>query len=253
LGNTIIIKIENLNKSFEITSGQVQVLKGISLEIGAGAFTVIYGPSGCGKSTLLHTILGLENPTSGKVFVFGKNIYTEYTEDTLADLRKTSIGMVYQQPNWVKSLNVEENVALPLTLLGIDLTTRINRAKEELQAVHMLEWAQYHPSELSSGQQQKVSLARALITNPRLIIADEPTGNLDFEAGEELIGMLKDFSRKTNKTVLMVTHDLEYLKHADSAVKMFDGQIEKIFSPISSPKEMVQNNIRRKGYEELLK
>ena len=253
MNTTTIIKVENLNKSFEITSGQVQVLKGIDLEIAEGAFTVIYGPSGCGKSTLLHTILGLETPTRGKVFVFGKDIYTEYTEDTLAQLRKTSIGMVYQQPNWVKALNVEENVALPLTLLGIDKVTRMKRAKEELQSVHMLEWASYHPSELSSGQQQKVSLARALITDPRIIIADEPTGNLDFEAGEELIGMLKDFSRKTNKTVLMVTHDLEYLKHADSAVQMFDGKIEKVFSPESNPKEMVQNNIKRKEYEDFLK
>lgn len=245
-----IIRTENLNKSFNVASGEVQVLKGINVEIKQGEFTIIYGPSGCGKSTLLHTILGLEKPTSGSVFVLGKDIYKDYSEDALADFRKSNIGMVFQQANWVKSLNVEENVALPLVLLGENKVLSIEKARKLLNEAHMLEWAQYHPTELSSGQQQKVSLARALITNPGIIIADEPTGNLDFEAGEELVYMLIRARKEQGKTVLMVTHDLTYLKYADNCIRMFDGKVEKVFSPQAEPNEVENIKIRTRRYED---
>ncbi|MDY0097504.1 MAG: ABC transporter ATP-binding protein [Candidatus Dojkabacteria bacterium] len=245
------IKVENLNKSFNVASGSVQVLKNLNFEIKGGEFTIIYGPSGCGKSTLLHTILGLEEPTSGKVFVFGKDMYQDYTENSVARFRKNNIGMVYQQSNWVKALNVEENAALPLALLGQDGLTRITKAREMLNSLHMLEWAKYQPSELSSGQQQKVSLSRALITNPKIIIADEPTGNLDFESGEELIKILQGFSKQENKTVVMVTHDLEYLKYADTCIKMLNGEIQKIFSPKTDKEELNEINMKRRIYEKI--
>lgn len=250
---SVAIKVENLDKSFAVAGGQVPVLKKVSFEINVGEFAVIYGPSGCGKSTLLHTILGLEQPTGGKIYIFNKDIYQNYSEDSLSDFRKNNIGMVYQQSNWVKAINVEQNVALPLALLGVGRTIRLEKAKQMLQSVQMLDWANYHPSELSSGQQQKVSLARALMTDPKIIIADEPTGNLDFESGEELITMLKNSCEVSGKTVLMVTHDLEYLKYASKAVKLFDGEVQKVFSPQVEVTEMVDINKKREIYEKLVK
>ena len=239
---SVAIKVEGLNKSFKVIGGMVQILKDITFEIKAFEFAIIYGPSGCGKSTLLHTILGLEEPSSGKVTVLGKDIYQNYSEDKMADFRKKHIGMVYQQPHWVKAINVLENVALPLSLLGIRKQERIKYAREMLDAVKMMDWAYYNPAELSSGQQQKVSLARALITDPEIIIADEPTGNLDFESGANLMQLLKHFCEKYEKTILMVTHDLEYLKLADKAINLFDGQVRKVYSPLEDTEQMQENS-----------
>lgn len=234
----IAIKIKNLNKSFPIAKGHVEVLKNINLNIEQGKFTILIGPSGCGKSTLLHTILGLEKPTSGSVEIFDTNLYLNKTEDQIAEFRMKTIGMVYQQPNWIKSLNVIKNIEIPLTLEGINEDTRMKKAKEMISLIGMTDWLTYYPSELSSGQQQKISLIRALISNPNIIIADEPTGNLDFKSGEEVLQFLKKFNEKKDKTILMVTHDLEYLKYADVAIKMFDGQIQKTFNPQTNNEEM---------------
>jgi len=240
----VAIKVSNLYKSFPVANGEVEVLKNINLSIEKGKFTVIFGPSGCGKSTLLHTILGLEKPNKGAVRVLDKDLYRNYSEDSLSKFRKYNIGMVYQQSNWIKSIDVIHNVAFPLVLLGLKYEDRIAKASEILKSVGMLDWAGYHPSELSSGQQQKVSLARALISNPPIIIADEPTGNLDYESGEALLKFLKDFNKQESRTILMVTHDLEYLRYADTAIKLFDGEVEKVFSPKLDTEEM--NNIYRK-------
>jgi putative ABC transport system ATP-binding protein len=245
------VSLEKINKSFAVATGNVQVLKDISFTVPEGSFSIIYGPSGSGKSTLLHAILGLETPDSGLVEVMGKNVYKFASENDLAEFRKTNIGMVYQQANWVRAINVLENVALPLMLLGEDRDIRFKKAEQLLKAVGMLDWAEYKPMELSSSQQQKVSLARALINNPDIIIADEPTGNLDFENGEELMLLLKNFQEQTGKTVLMVTHDLEYLKYADQAVEIFDGKVERVFAPKTdqSVKEKIQT--KRKKHEEI--
>lgn len=240
--NNLAVKVENLNKSFKVIGGTVQILKDINFEINNYEFAIIHGPSGCGKSTLLHTILGLEKPTSGNVYVLGKDLYSRYSEDKMADFRKQHIGMVYQQAHWVKAINVIENVALPLALLGIGRMDRLQKAAQMLESVHMLDWAYYNPAELSSGQQQKVSLARALISDPQIIIADEPTGNLDYESGKNLMELLKKFSTQFQKTILMVTHDLEYLKLADKAIHLFDGQVKKVYSPQSDMEEMAQNS-----------
>jgi putative ABC transport system ATP-binding protein len=243
------VEVQNLSKSFQVASGSVQVLNNMTFNIVDGSFTVIFGPSGCGKSTLLHTILGLEKPTQGTVRVFGKDMYKDFDADSRADFRKNSIGMVYQQSHWVKSLDVEQNTALPLRLLGIDKDSRNIKAQNMLKAVNMLDWSHYHPSELSSGQQQKVSLSRALISNPQMIIADEPTGNLDFEAGEELILMLKKINQDQGKTIIMVTHDLEYLEHADTCIRLLNGEVQKIFSPQENPQELNNVNSKKDIYE----
>ena len=211
------------------------VLKHITFEVKTGDFMIIFGPSGCGKSTLLHTILGLEEPTSGWVNFLGKDVYEKEldkptNEDERAEFRKKYIGMVYQQPNWVKSLTVLGNVAFPMLLMGVEKTERNNRALTVLQTMAMADWANYVPAQLSSGQQQKVALARALITNPKIIIADEPTGNLDFDSGQELMKILTKLNKEEGKTVVMVTHDLEYLGFANTAVKMFDGEIIDTYS-----------------------
>lgn len=246
-----IIKIINLSKSFLVGTQQVKVLKNISFEVKFNDFLIIFGPSGCGKSTLLHTILGLEEPTGGNISFLNQDIYEPAlgliaNEDQLSEFRKNNIGMVYQQANWIRSLKVWENVAFPLTLRGIDVGTRRAQAISVLNQVGMTNWADYLPTQLSSGQQQKVALARAIISNPQLIITDEPTGNLDFESGKELMTILSSLNHNQNKTIIMVTHDLEYLKYAKTVVKMFDGQISEISNGIS--KSMISDiNCKRTG------
>lgn len=220
----VIIKIKDLCKSFETGGQTVEVLKGISMDVREGDFMIIFGPSGCGKSTLLYTILGLEIPTSGSVCYWNMDLYKNTTEDVRTEVRRLHVGMVYQQSNWVSSLNVIENVALPLRMLGEDEEEANVYAKKMLAKVGMEEWATHKPSELSSGQQQKAAVARALVTDPEIIIADEPTGNLDYESGKNLLHLLGDL-RFMGKTILMVTHDLEYLQYAKSTVQMLDGRI----------------------------
>ncbi len=192
---------------------------------------MIFGPSGCGKSTLLHIILGLENPTTGSVEILDKDLYREWDEDQRADFRKQSIGMVYQQSYWIKALNVVENVAFPLSLLGNDKKEALSKARDLLNLMGMIKWAEYFPTELSSGQQQKVSLARALINDPDILIADEPTGNLDYKSSQELIKILLRLNKETKKTFLMVTHDFEHIKNVKTkiAVEMFDGTLRKVY------------------------
>lgn len=218
------ITVASIQKSFVVGDQTVPVLKNISCDVNSGEFMVISGPSGCGKSTLLHVMLGLEPPTHGKVSILGRDM-GNLNDDQKADFRKRHIGMVYQQPHWIKALNVIDNVSFPLAMIGVDEKERSDKALALLKMVQMENWAQYLPTELSSGQQQRISLARALISNPELIIADEPTGNLDYESGLQLMSLLKSINEQTGKTVLMVTHDLEYLKFASRAVRMLDGEI----------------------------
>lgn len=245
------IKLKKVNKSFEAAQRPVQVLKNINLTVDEGDFLIIFGPSGCGKSTLLHVILGLEPPSAGSsVQVLGKLMYSKYKdkevafdEDAAAEFRKQYIGMVYQQTYWIKSQNVLQNVAFPLLLLGETELAAQNKAQQVLESVGMVDWADYIPTELSAGQQQRVNLARALITNPQLLIADEPTGNLDFQAGQELMKMLVKLNQ-AGKTIVMVTHDLEYLPFASKAAEMFDGSIQGIYE--GQEKQAVLKNLRSK-------
>jgi putative ABC transport system ATP-binding protein len=196
------------------------------MTINSGDFVILFGPSGCGKSTLLHVVLGLEKPSGGRVKVLDKSLYQQLDEDGRSELRKRYIGIIYQQPNWIKALTVRENVMFGLRLNGLTAMEAGTKADRALSLVNMQEWQHYIPTELSSGQQQKVALARAIVTNPDLIIADEPTGNLDFESGQELMRLISQLNAK-GKTILMVTHDLEYLTYATRAMQMFNGQIVK--------------------------
>jgi len=235
---TSIFQTKGLSKTFYAKAQNVTVLKDINMTVLQGEFLVIFGPSGCGKSTLLHTLLGLEPPTQGQVLFLQQHLYQDLSEDGRSDLRKRHIGMVYQQPNWVKSLTVKENVMVPLRLSGMAVPEAARRALEVLNLVGMNDWQDYVPTELSSGQQQKVALARAVVSNPDVLIADEPTGNLDFESGQELMELLSVFHQK-GKTVIMVTHDLEYLSYSQRSLEMFDGQI---VDEISKPASYVRHN-----------
>ena len=239
-----VIKVQNVNKSFRVGSQDVQILKNISFEIEQGDFSIIFGPSGCGKSTLLYALLGLEGPTTGLVTLLDTNLYALASEDDRSEFRKNHIGMVYQQPNWIKSLTVIENIAFPLLLKGEETLQARTKAQELLKTIQMENWGDYLPSELSSGQQQRIALIRALITNPELIIADEPTGNLDFESGQELIQLLQKLNTDEKKTIVMVTHDLEYLKYAKTAIKMFNGEVVGIYT--EENKSELMSHVRSK-------
>lgn len=225
MASSSIISVTDVTKSFLVGDQDVQILKGISFDVHDGDFIIVSGPSGSGKSTLLHIMLGLEEPTSGNITMAGEDIYQNRTEDDRAVLRKQLVGMVYQQPNWIKSLTVIENVAFPLLLLGRDKPESAQKAYELLDKFGMTGWADYIPTELSSGQQQRIAMARALINNPEIIIADEPTGNLDFTSGQTVMQLLHDLNEQENRTVVMVTHDLEYIKFAKSVIRIMDGKV----------------------------
>ena len=230
--STSIIQVKDISKSFKVGEQDIPVLKNVSFTVNRGDFLVIIGPSGCGKSTMLHIILGLEEPSSGQIIFDGYDMYGGTSEDERSEFRKSHVGMVYQQSNWIKALTVKENVVFPLLLMNQEEVEAEAQAIEKLKLVKMQDWANYIPTELSGGQQQRVALSRALVNDPAVIIADEPTGNLDFDAGQSLMQLLQTFNQQYKKTIIMVTHDLEYLKYAKRALRFFDGQlVEEIKDP----------------------
>ncbi len=219
-----LIRMRYVNKSFLVGESRIPVLKDISLVLYSGEFAIIFGPSGCGKSTLLHTIIGLQPPDEGKVFLRGKDLY-QMDENQRTNFRREKIGMVFQQTNWIKSLNCWENIAYPLWLSGFSEDKAKERALEVLKEVNMEHFANHRPMELSGGQQQKVALARALSTDPWIIVCDEPTGNLDTKSGEEIIKMLAYLNRVKRRMILMVTHEISFLPIATRRIGIRDGEI----------------------------
>jgi putative ABC transport system ATP-binding protein len=219
-----VIKLENISKSFMLGERRLQVLHKIELNFYSGEFVILYGPSGCGKSTFLHTVLGLESPTQGQVFLREHNLY-EMNNDERTAFRREKIGMVFQQSNWIKSLKVWENVAYPLYLAGYGSSEAKTKALNVLAEVEMASYAENMPTQLSGGQQQRVALARAISTDPWIIICDEPTGNLDTIAGAEIITLLAKLNRQGRRMILMVTHDMSFLPLATRRVAMRDGAI----------------------------
>ena len=204
--------------------GKVDVLRDVSLEIYAGEFVIIFGPSGCGKSTLLNTIVGLERPTQGKVIVRGTDFY-QLEQDDRSEFRRKKFGIVHQQSNWIKSLSVIENVAFPLAIAGLPFRKSIERSSRLLNLFRLDEFEKNAPAELSGGQQQRVSVVRALVSNPWIVIADEPTGNLDTVSAADLMYVFQFLNNESKRTVVMVTHNPEYEKYATKIVKMEDGKI----------------------------
>lgn len=217
-----ILKVENLTKIYGKGSTKVVALDDVSFSVQKGEFVAIVGASGSGKSTLLHLIGGVDRPTRGKVFIDGKDIY-EMNDDALAIFRRRQVGLIYQFYNLIPILNIEENITLPLELDGRKIDTK---ELNNLLKILGLENRKTHlPNELSGGQQQRTSIGRAMITHPAIILADEPTGNLDSKSSDEIIELLKNSNKKFNQTIIMITHNLELAAAADRIIKIEDGHI----------------------------
>ncbi len=206
---------------------QVEALRGINLEVKKGEMLAVMGPSGSGKSTLMHIMGCLDKPTRGKVFLGGKDV-SKLDEDMLAEIRREQIGFVFQAYNLIPTLTALENVMMPMMFAGLPREERVERAKELLRVVGMLERVQHKPREMSGGEQQRVAIARALANDPDIILADEPTGNLDSKAGQQIVNLFKKLNEEKNKTIVVVTHDPSWMSTVDRTVKIMDGKIVEV-------------------------
>lgn len=218
-----MIKAVNLTKVFRTESVETTALNGINLEINEGEFLAIMGPSGCGKSTLLNMLGLLDNPTSGELWFLGKDV-ARYTENNRTDLRNGNLGFVFQSFNLIDELTVFENVELPLLYAGVSRKDRVRRVNAALDRMQIAHRPEHYPQQLSGGQQQRVAIARAIVTNPKIILADEPTGNLDSVNGNEVMNLLLELN-KEGSTVVMVTHSEENARLASRLIRMMDGNI----------------------------
>ncbi len=221
-----IIKLENIWRTYQLGKAEVHALRGLSLEIFPGTFVTIMGSSGSGKSTLLNMIGCLDFPTQGKVYLKGKNI-SEMPESQLSQFRGKTLGFVFQDFNLLPNLTAAENVMLPMVFQGIPLVERKKKAENLLEKVGLKQRMSHQPSELSGGERQRVALARAFANDPEVIVADEPTGNLDSITGKMIMENLKDFHKKEGKTMVIVTHDPKIAEYAEKIVNIKDGQIVK--------------------------
>lgn len=217
-----ILRVENLKKIYGKGETRVVAVNDVSFEVEEGEFIAIIGPSGSGKTTILHTIAGLEKPTSGKVYFYDKNIF-EMSKKELTILRRQKIGIIYQFYNLIPTLNVEENILLPIELDKKKVDKE--KLREITKFLNIDDRRKHLPNEISGGQQQKVAIGRALIINPTIILADEPTGNLDSKSSNEIIQLLKKANKEYKQTIIMITHNLEIAKLADRIIKIEDGRI----------------------------
>lgn len=217
-----ILKVENLTKVYGKGVNKVVALDDVSFTVNKGEFVTIVGASGSGKSTLLHLIGGVDRPTSGKVFIEGKDIY-KFNNDELAIFRRRQVGLIYQFYNLIPILNVEENIVLPLELDKRKIDTK--ELNELIKTLGLESRKKHLPNELSGGQQQRTSIGRALVTHPAIILADEPTGNLDSKTSDEIVELLKMSNKKYNQTIIMITHNLELAAIADRVITIEDGKI----------------------------
>lgn len=217
-----ILRVEHISKTYDTGNATVYALQDISFSVQKGEFVAIIGASGSGKSTLLHILGGIDFPTSGAVYVDGQNIY-EQTEDQLAVFRRRQVGLVYQFYNLIPVLNVEENITLPVKLDGRKVNKK--RLAELLQILGLTRRRKHLPNQLSGGQQQRVSIGRALMNAPSILLADEPTGNLDTRNTQEILQLLKASNKTYKQTVILITHDREIALQADRILEIQDGQL----------------------------
>lgn len=220
---TVVMDVQNITKSLPLGRERIEILKGISFQIMSGEFVSIVGPSGSGKSTLLGIIAGLDNPTTGQVFIDGSDI-TRMTEGKLAVVRNSKIGMVFQAYNLIPTLTAQENVEIPL-YVGKHKGLPSARARELLALVGLSHRLNHRPNQLSGGEQQRVAIARSLATDPAFVIADEPTGNLDAKNGENVLKLIAELRERTGKTFIIATHDPVVASHADRAIRIVDGSV----------------------------
>lgn len=218
-----MIKTENLQKIFRTDELETWALNEVSIDINEGEFVAVMGPSGCGKSTLLNILGLLDNPTSGSYFLNGTDV-SKFAENQRTSLRKGVIGFVFQSFNLIEELNVYENIELPLLYMKIPASERKKRVKEAMDRMAISHRDKHFPQQLSGGQQQRVAIARAVVANPKLILADEPTGNLDSRNGSEVMSLLTELNRE-GTTIVMVTHSQHDAGYADRIINLFDGKV----------------------------
>ena len=221
------IQVKNLYKIFRVGNEKVRALNGVDLTIYKGEFCAIVGTSGSGKSTLLNMLAGLEKPTKGEVIVAGEHL-EKMNENQLVKFRREHVGFIFQSFNLLGTMNAIENVALPLTFRGVDKKIREAKAVEMLKLVGLPKHMKHRPNEMSGGQQQRVGVARALVLDPEIIFADEPTGNLDSKTSAEVLGLMRKVVTEKNQTMVMVTHDNHLAGFADRIFHIIDGKIVKI-------------------------
>lgn len=237
MSNTSFVRVSDLYKIYQMGNQEVRALDGVSLELQEGSFNVIMGPSGSGKSTLLYLVGGLDWPTSGQIEVDGQRIEL-MDENQLAQYRREKLGFIFQSFNLVSSMSAEANVAFPLRFSGVKKAKRLKRAVSLLERMGLKERIGHKPTELSGGQQQRVAVSRALVNNPSLILADEPTGNLDTTSGTIIMDLLKEL-REEGKTILVATHDPRMLQYATNTIFLIDGK--------EVTEEMYRKTIQQQG------
>ncbi len=222
-----MIRVSNLYKIYCVGDTKVRALNGVSFEIYKGEFCAIVGTSGSGKSTLLNMLAGLEKPTRGEIVIAGKHI-EKLSEKELVAFRREKVGFIFQSYNLLNTMNAVENVAMPLSFRGMAKRERIARAQKYLKLVGVGDQAKHMPNQMSGGQQQRVGIARALVVNPRIIFADEPTGNLDSKTTMEVMRLMQKIVREQQQTLVMVTHDNNLASYADRQIRIIDGKIVEI-------------------------
>ena len=220
-----VLELKDVWKVYDLGKIKLEVLKGVSFSISKKDFVLVLGPSGSGKSTLLNIMSCLDVPTKGDVFLDGKNV-SSFSEDELAVIRGEKIGFVFQQFNLLHHLTAIENVTLPTIFRGESLEKKADRAKETLSYVGLEDRLNHKPSELSGGEKQRVAISRALINNPEIIVADEPTGNVDSKTGAHIMELLENLNKKEGRTVIVVTHDAELKRFSNKIIKIRDGEVE---------------------------
>lgn len=222
-----VIKVKSLYKIYKVGESKVRALNGVDFEIYRGEFCAIVGASGSGKSTLLNMLAGLEKPTKGEIVIAGEHMEKK-SENELVAFRRKHIGFIFQSFNLMPTMNAVENVALPLTFQGMDKDKRTKLAIQAIKMVGLQKYAKHKPTQMSGGQQQRVGVARALVVEPEIIFADEPTGNLDSKTSEEIMGLMRKVVAEKNQTLIMVTHDNHLAEYADRIFHIKDGKILKI-------------------------
>ena len=223
----VVIQVKNLHKIYKVGSTKVRALNGVDFEVCEGEFCAIVGTSGSGKSTLLNMLAGLEKPSKGEIVIDGHHI-EKMNEKQLVKFRRENVGFIFQSFNLLGTLNALENVALPLSFRGIPKPIRLKRAMKMLRMVGLKEHAMHKPNQMSGGQQQRVGMARALVVNPKIMFADEPTGNLDSKTSKEMMNLMRHIVNEHKKTLVMVTHDDSLAAIADKVIRIVDGKIVKI-------------------------
>ncbi|MDP2741377.1 MAG: ABC transporter ATP-binding protein [bacterium] len=221
-----LIKLENVCKKYKLGKMELQILKEVNLEILPGSFVTIMGPSGSGKSTLMYLLGLLDMPSSGKIYLEGKDV-SGFSEDKLAQIRGKKIGFIFQQFNLFQNFSALENVMLPMIFQGVPESKRKERAIKLLESVNLENRISHKPTELSGGEQQRIAIARSLVNDPEIIIADEPTGNLDSSTGKTVMEILTRLHKEQNKTIIVVTHDSNIASYSQNVIHIQDGQIIK--------------------------